>query len=158
MSKVVWRIGYSGDLTLSGLGVGSTKGEGRWHLNCTGGLQVVYCGSSRALCQLEKRVHLNGVMPRIADMALLCLHIPDAASLIDVASLGLPDDWKTNVALTQSIGMSWLAGKGSLGLWVPSFVEPAERNLLLNPVHLDYQRIELVIEKNPFIFDPRLFS
>ena len=53
--------------------------------------------------------------------------------------------------------MRWLASRSSLGLWVPSFVEPAENNLLLNPAHPDYARVRLVVEKNPFIFDPRLF-
>lgn len=53
--------------------------------------------------------------------------------------------------------MQWLDSQASLGLWVPSYVEPAERNLLLNPAHPDYLRIELVCEKNPFVFDPRLF-
>ncbi len=53
--------------------------------------------------------------------------------------------------------MHWLASKASLGLWVPSFVEPAERNLLINPAHPNYAKIKLVIEKNPFVFDPRLF-
>ena len=53
--------------------------------------------------------------------------------------------------------MRWLASKMSLGLWVPSFVEPAENNLLLNPAHPDYVKVTLVAEKNPFVFDPRLF-
>ena len=53
--------------------------------------------------------------------------------------------------------MRWLASKSSLGLWVPSFVEPAENNLLLNPAHPDYAKVGLVVEKNPFTFDPMLF-
>jgi hypothetical protein len=36
-------------------------------------------------------------------------------------------------------------------------VEPAERNLLLNPAHPHYRDISLVLERNPFGFDPRLF-
>jgi RES domain-containing protein len=36
-------------------------------------------------------------------------------------------------------------------------VEPSERNLLLNPAHPDYPGITLVLERNPFVFDPRLF-
>ena len=64
----------------------------------------------------------------------------------------------THQAATQAIGMSWLKSKSSLGLWVPSFVEPSENNFLLNPAHPDYLRITLVVEKNPFFFDPRLFG
>lgn len=39
----------------------------------------------------------------------------------------------------------------SLGLWVPSYVEPGERNLLLNPQVPAYQDIAVVIERIPFV-------
>ena len=155
MSVLVWRIGHSGALTLGELGFGSTLGDGRWHAGCSGMQQVVYCASSRALCQLERRVHCNGAMPK--NMALVRLEIPPKSDLMVVAELVLPADWRQNQAATQTIGMRWLASRSSLGLGVPSFVEPAENNLLLNPSHPDYARVRLVIEKNPFIFDPRLF-
>lgn len=159
MSVRVWRIGHSSALTLGELGFGSTLGDGRWHAGCTGAQQVVYCASSRALCQLERRVHCNGAMPR--NMALIRLEVPAKADLkpylISVIDLALPADWRQNQGATQAIGMRWLASKLSLGLWVPSFVEPAENNLLLNPVHPDYAKVALVVEKNPFVFDPRLF-
>jgi RES domain-containing protein len=136
------------------MGFGSTLGNGRWHIK---GLQrIVYAGSARALCQLEKRVHCNGANPR--DMALMRLELDPAASLLNAHSLGLPNDWRTNEAATQTIGMQWLADGAGLGLWVPSYVEPAEKNLLINPAHQDFSGIKLVIEKNPFVFDPRLFS
>ena len=157
MSLSVWRIGYSGDLTLDGLGFGSTLADGRWHSGCTGLRQVVYCGSSRSLCQLEKRVHLNGVMPRLGTLALMRLSIPARAKLMSVKDIGLPDNWRSDIGATQDIGMQWLSAQVSLGLWVPSFVEPAENNLILNPAHPGYKAVALVVEQNPFIFDPRLF-
>ncbi len=45
----------------------------------------------------------------------------------------------------------------SLGLWVPSLIEPSEMHLLINPAHTDYRRILLKIDRYPFRFDPRLF-
>ena len=86
------------------------------------------------------------------------LELDPAAKILDVTSLGLPEDWRTNEATTQTIGMQWLADGKSLGLWVPSFVEPAEKNLLINPAHPDFVDTKLVIETNPFVFDPRLFA
>lgn len=83
------------------------------------------------------------------------LEIPKGAKLIDAT---LPDDWRANQAATQAIGMKWLAAASSLGMWVPSYVEPAEKNLLLNPAHLDYRRVKFVVEQNPFVFDPRMFG
>jgi RES domain-containing protein len=155
----VWRIGHCPtsrpQLTrlLATLGYGSTLGNGRWHT--AGPLQVVYCGSSRALCQLEKRVHSNGANPK--DQALMRLELHARARLANVEDIGLPTDWRTDEAATQAIGNDWAASLSSLGLWVPSFVEPSERNLLLNPAHASYGAISLHIERHPFVFDPRLF-
>ena len=156
----VWHIGYCENPAppaaqiLRSLGLGSTLGNGRWH--CQGSLEVVYAGSSRALCQLEKRVHCNGAMPK--NQALMRLEIGASASLLDARDWGLQTDWRNAEAGTQSLGMQWLASGVSLGLWVPSYVEPSERNLLLNPAHSDYKRITLALERNPFVFDPRLFA
>lgn len=101
-------------------------------------------------------MHCNGANPK--DMALMRLELAPSASLLDVNSMGLPKDWRTNQAATQTIGMQWLSDSKSLGLWVPSYVEPAENNLLINPAHPDFTSIQLTIEQPPFLFDPRLFA
>lgn len=85
------------------------------------------------------------------------LDIPDASPLMAASDLGLPADWQSNEAATQAFGLSWLESLSSLGLWVPSYVEPSELNLLINPAHPDYRKILLTIERCPFRFDPRLF-
>lgn len=85
------------------------------------------------------------------------LEIPDDSTLMAASALGLPADWQSNETATQALGLSWLASGASLGLWVPSYIEPSEMNLLLNPAHPDYHRILLTIERHPFRFDPRLF-
>jgi len=155
----VWRIGYcaspqpSTTAILGTLGYGSTLANGRWH--SLGPYQVIYAGSSRALCQLEKRVHSNGSNPK--DQALMRLELPDGAVVRHVEELGLPADWRTNQAATQSLGMAWLAQATELGLWVPSYIEPSELNLLINPTHPQYSSIKLTVERIPFGFDPRLF-
>ena len=85
------------------------------------------------------------------------LEIPDDSLLMAASDLGLPPDWQSNEAVTQGFGLDWLESMASLGLWVPSFIEPSEMNLLINPAHPDYRRILLKIERYPFRFDPRLF-
>lgn len=133
-------------------GLGSTFFDGRWHTRT--GRQIVYTSSSRALCQLEKRVHTGGLA--VKDQILMRLDLPADAVLLDVCDLGLGPNWASDIALTRSLGDGWLQRGTSLGLWVPSFVEPLERNLLLNPIHPHYARIRLVVERNPFEFDPRM--
>lgn len=86
------------------------------------------------------------------------LELPQGAALMDVHEIGLDTSWRHDDSITQSIGMNWLASNASLGLWVPSYIEPQEKNLLLNPQHPQYAAIELVMEQFPFVFDPRLFG
>jgi RES domain-containing protein len=150
----VWRIAWNGAIELATMGDGSLLADGRWHL-AMDRLPVVYAGSTRSLWQLEKRVHCNGSAPR--DLALIRLQLPAGAELDDGQEL-LPDDWRTGMKATQRMGAQWLRARRSLGLWVPSFVEPAERNLMINPRHPQYARIRVHVEKNPFEFDPRLFG
>lgn len=135
-----------------GQGLGSTFFDGRWHSRT--GRQIVYTSSSRALCQLEKRVHTAGLA--VKDQVLMRLDLPAEAVLLDASDLGLEPNWASDIALTRSMGDEWLQRGTSLGLWVPSFVEPLERNLLLNPMHPQYVCIELSVERSPFEFDARL--
>ena len=157
---MVWRIAYyphpapKPQTLLASLGLGATLGNGRWHVK--GPQQVIYAGSSRALCQLEKRVQSNGANPK--GMALMRLELDPSSKTLEASNLGLPKDWRRNKARTQSLGMQWLADGQSLGLWAPSFVEPAEKNLLINPAHPDFVRVKLVVERDPFDFDPELFA
>lgn len=136
------------------MGMGSTLASGRWHIK--GAWTVVYCGSSRALCQLEKRVHANGARPK--DQALMRLELPRQASVQVVEDLGLPDHGAVDVSITQALGLQWLGAVSSLALSVPSFLEPQERNILLNPAHPLFSAIRVVIERQPFVFDERLFG
>lgn len=85
------------------------------------------------------------------------LDLPDDAVVCDVSTIGLPTDWPTDEGATQALGITWLSSGSSLGLWVPSFVERSETNLLINPAHPQYTSIRLTVERNPFRFDPRLF-
>ena len=155
----VWRIGFCEDpalgafAILASLGYGSTLGNSRWHTQ--GVHKIVYAASNRALCQLEKRVHCNGANPK--NQALMQLEIPHHCPLMTISDLGLPADWQSNEAATQAVGITWLASLSSLGLWVPSCIEPSEMNLMINPAHPDYTKILLTIERHSFRFDPRLF-
>lgn len=150
----VWRIAWNGALDIATIPDGSLLAAGRWHRRAEQ-LRLVYTGSTRALCQLEKRVHCNGFAPK--DLALMRLELPADAVLEDVQPL-LPSDWRTNMTATQALGAQWARSRRSLGLYVPSFVEPAERNLVLNPDHPQYASIALHVEQEPFEFDPRLFG
>jgi len=153
----VWRICTIKGLQRDQLGYGSTLSPGRWHLPPPDGQAIVYAGGSRAICQLEKRVHCNGVKP--IGQALLRLDLPDGAALQDVREdFDLPADWIDQEALTQSIGVAWRKAGDALGLWVPSAVEPSESNIVLNPDRPAFLHVVVTVERNPFEFDGRMFS
>lgn len=156
MTLSVWRICYNGNLSLEALPYGSTLASGRWHLPPPMGASVVYAGSSRALTQLEKRVHANGIEP--INQAMIRLNLPPDAPIEAALHLGLEAPrWRLDEGYTQSFGVGWLRNKSALGLWVPSVVEPHEMNLLINPAHPRYSEIQVSIENPEFRFDPRLF-
>lgn len=58
--------------------------------------------------------------------------------------------------MPQAFGDQWLDSGANLALWVPSYVEPAEHNLLINAEHPRFSEVMLVKERDPFEFDPRL--
>ncbi len=157
MTLTVYRIGTRRARTLAELPYGSTLESGRWHRKPPDGPAVVYAGASRSICQLEKRVHCNGIAP--IGQIMLALELPGDAMLqtLDVGAT-LPSDWIAQQALTQDLGVRWLRSGGALGLWVPSAVEPDERNLLINPAHPAYLSIKIDVLRDPFAFDPRMFN
>lgn len=155
----VWRIGYcqSSEMQsrkiLMSQGFGSTYFDGRWHFK--NGRQVIYASSSRALCQLEKRVHSHGF--DIKNQILMRLEIPEEAIIFNAKHQGLAEDWIDNEFGTRSFGNKWLEENQSLGIWVPSIIEPMENIILINPMHPLFLEINLIVERAPFVFDSRLF-
>ncbi len=156
MSIVVFRIGLAAAATLLDQAYGSTLAPGRWHSLRAGPSprRVIYAASTRALAQLEKRVHANGIAP--TGQALFQLTLPDAPPIPTAHSLGLPPHWRDTETTTQSFGDQWLDTGRDLAMWVPSYVEPAEYNLVLNASHPRLAEVGLVKERDPFVFDPRL--
>jgi len=86
------------------------------------------------------------------------LDLPAEAKFDEVLLSDLPADWTRNQAMTQALGLQWRMTGKALGLWVPSAVEPGDRNLVINPDHPHYGRIAVNVERNPFVFDPRMFN
>lgn len=156
MTLEVWRIGLAAAATVFDQSYGSTLAPGRWH-SLQHGLaprRLVYAAGSRALAQLEKRVHANGVAP--VGQALFRLTLPARLVVPHVQTLGLPADWRSDEGATRALGDRWLDAAQQLALWVPSFVERGENNLLLNAAHPRLPEVQISVERNPFEFDPRL--
>lgn len=155
MSATVYRIGLAIANTVADQAHGSTLAPGRWHsLRHGAPRRVIYCAGSRALAQLEKRVHANGLAP--VGQALFRLVLPSGLAVPTAQAAGLPADWRDSEAVSQAFGDRWLDAGTELALWVPSYVEPAEHNLIINARHPRVVEVVLSVERDPFEFDPRL--
>lgn len=156
MSIAVFRIGLAAAKTVVDQAYGSALAPGRWHSLRTAAAsrRVIYCAGTRALAQLEKRVHANGIAP--VGQALFRLELPNGLVVRTAQAAGLPGNWRDSEAVTQTFGDRWLDAGAELALWVPSYVEPAEHNLIINALHPRLAEVALVPERDPFEFDPRL--
>lgn len=156
LSLAVFRIGLAVAKTVADQAYGSALAPGRWHSLRTGAVsrRVIYCAGTRALAQLEKRVQANGITP--VGQALFRLELPAGLVVATAHAAGLPSHWHNSESVTQAFGDRWLDAGDALALWVPSYVEPAEFNLLINAMNPRLPEVALVKERDPFEFDPRL--
>lgn len=148
----LWRIGQR-RYALDRLCAGAAQYGGRWN---PVGMPAMYCGTTIALCSLEKFVHL-GVGP-LPPLVLVAVDIPDDTAAWQPDPAALPPGWDALPMSTaaQAFGGKWLAGNTALAMRVPSAIVPEECNLVLNPRHPAFAQVALAIVR-PFSFDARMF-
>ena len=150
---IVYRIGQRQrieDLT----GQGAFLYGGRWNNK---GQAMLYTTTGVSLAVLE--VTVNMLVKQIPkNYSLITLSIPDDPLLI-VDRNTLPSVWRDMPVnpITREMGDAFLADNIHLGMLVPSAVVPMENNILLNPAHPDFRKVEIK-EIQPFEFDKRLFK
>lgn len=86
---------------------------------------------------------------------VMVIEIPDPLKINKVKRKNLPGNWKQAKNVTQKIGNEWLASGKSAVLRVPSSVIDEEYIYILNPLHKDFKKIELV-KTETFLFDERI--
>ena len=133
-------------------GVGGLYVASRWnHL----GTEMVYCATSPALAALELFVNLDPIEVPV-DLLMAAVEIPD--DQIEQLELELlPSDWhELNSLVCRDLGSGWAASGRSAALRMPSAVVDGDWNVLLNPRHADFSKIQVAALK-PFRFDGRMF-
>ena len=69
----------------------------------------------------------------------------------------LKKDWQHDEDYSKYIGDEFLRSSSHLLLRVPSVIIPEEYNILINPLHKDFNKVKIKTSY-PFHFDVRLFK
>ena len=149
----VWRICSRRHARDAFSGSGARLYGGRWN---PPGVALVYTAGSLSLAALELFVHLDPAdLP--PDLVAISATIPDGVAVETIAMDSLPPRWREYPAppATQEIGKQWASRGETAVLSVPSAVIPQERNLLLNPAHPRFSRVQ-VHRPERFRLDPRM--
>jgi RES domain-containing protein len=122
-------------------GEGARLHGGRWN---SPGTRVAYASDSSALAVLEILVNLK-------DDSLLSAYSLVTATVPDKLVAGLdrkllPPNWKSSPVppAVQAIGDVWSKNSTSLALRVPSAIVDHSYNILINPGHREFARIEIM--------------
>jgi len=149
----VYRIAkekYINDLT----GTGAKMVGGRWNPK---GVPILYTSSSVSLAILEVLAHLPpAYFPN--DMWMATIDIPE--QLIQRTTMDvLPEDWNhvPPRISSQKYTESWFSEGVFLGIEVPSIISPIEKNILINPLHKNFNQVKMITSE-PFSFDRRLIN
>lgn len=134
------------------IGQGASRYPGRWNHP---GIRMIYTAGSPSLAAMEMLVHLDE-----AKILNLFTYIPvsfDAGLCRDLPAGQLPKDWAQDPvpASARDMGTYWIKKLEALVLAVPSAVVPIEKNYLINPLHPDFDKLEIG-KLSPFRFDERL--
>ena len=142
---------YANDLS----GKGAAKFGNRWNSK---GIEMLYTAESRALAMAEVLVHLSlAILPD--DYMMIEIEIPDTLEIEILKSQYLDSNWNSNPPQlsTQLLGDNFIYSKKYCVLKVPSAVVKEDFNYLLNPNHIDINKIK-IIEITNFPFDKRIFK
>ncbi len=148
---LIWRLSSPHSDPLDG--EEAKASGGRWSSR---GTPIVYTSTTLALAALECLAHLNSDAPP-DDLHAFPIRIPDDLGFERITPSDLPPNWNTNAkpSVCVNIGDRWAREARSAVLYVPSALVPEDENVLVNPLHPDAKRIQ-VMESRPFRFDPRL--
>ena len=148
----IWRITKERYAASAFTGSGAADHPGRWNQR---GRKVAYASDCPALAMLEVLVNAES-FGALAGRVIISGDVPDEF-IYRVPDADLPATWRQFPIprSTRELGEGWLRNNEYLAMSVPSAVMPLHRNVLINPEHELFGKIEFV-EPFPLDFDPRL--
>ena len=149
---LAYRIGDPAGLYPIFDATGSTLAPGRWN---TPASPVIYTSEHYATAVLEKLVHGSGRLP--PNQHYIEITIPRGLTYEIFSPADLPGWDRMPATVSKGFGERWCHERRSLILMVPSVVARPERNILINPAHPDFVKIETSLHQ-PVYWDRRLFG
>lgn len=135
----------------SALGFG--PGGGRWNY---AGTPLIYTAGSIALAFLEL-YSIRGTQVALSHWILATLEVPEKLPQLEMD--GAPADWNQRPisTSTRDLGTTWALSNESLCLAVPSariplISYPVEHNILINPLHSDFDNLVKVVKETEVSF------
>lgn len=135
-------------------GMGAYKAGGRWNKR---GTPLIYTCENPATAVLEILVHLETTSPDdVPNLVIVIMDIPDE-SIFKVDAETLPKDWNKIIhpPETQTFTQTWLKEVKFLAMEIPSAVMELSKNYLINPLHPDIQKVN-IIKIQDYVIDSRL--
>jgi RES domain-containing protein len=149
---IVYRITkgrYKNDIS----GMGAKLYGSRWNVI---GVPMLYTAENISLAVLETLVHLQ--QPEIpTDFWIVKIEVPDEGKATGIELVKLKKNWQSDETYTQFMGSEFIKNNESLFLKVPSAIITDEFNYLVNPLHKNFNKVQ-VLQAREFNFDSRLFS
>jgi len=101
----------------------------------------------------------RGCFRLVRDVAAVAADIPDNVTRVVLKPDELPANWRQVHAPPglAGIGNSFAAERKSAILVLPSALVPSESNWLINPLHSEFAKIEM-LRPEPFQYDARFFA
>lgn len=131
---------------------GSTLYPGRWNDPDT---PVIYASEHYSTAMLEKLTHAAGLLP--PNQHYVEITLPKGLSFEVVTKDKLPN-WDTvDPYVSRRFGVNWVRENRSAILLVPCYVARIERNVVINPQHIEFSQIEYALPE-PVWWNSRFFS
>jgi RES domain-containing protein len=130
---------------------GSTLFPGRWNTPTS---PVIYASEHYSTAMLEKLVHGSGFLPPNQHFIEITIANGLSYELLTESTLA---GWDAiDAATPRAYGERWQQSKRSLLLIVPSIVARVDNDILINPEHPEFPRLDCSLHR-PVWWDERLF-
>lgn len=151
----VYRIVSNKQLINDLTGTGAFKVGGRWN---SAGTYMLYTSENSSLALLETLVHFDkALLPPI--LFLISIEVDDSATIYTLPEREYSKDWiKIGNLENKKMGDQLMKSKKQLAIKVRSAINTDEYNLLLNPLHKDYEKLVKVKSVREIFADERLFT